>query len=56
MSTFKTHVDVRSDHFPITATEIKKWEGQIIGELLAQHLAEQFNQQQLGIATIHNED
>jgi len=27
MSTFKTHVDVRSDHFPITATEFKKWEG-----------------------------
>ena len=23
MSTFKTHVDVRPDHFPITATEIK---------------------------------
>jgi len=27
MSTFKTHVDVRSDHFAITATELKKWEG-----------------------------
>jgi len=24
MSTFKTHMDVRSDHFPITATEMKK--------------------------------
>jgi len=23
MGTFKTHVDVCSDHFPITATEIK---------------------------------
>lgn len=56
MSTFKTHVDVRSDHFPTTATEIKKWEGQIAGELLAQHLAEQFNQQQLASAAIHNED
>ena len=56
MSTFKTHMDVRSDHFPITATEMKKWEGQITGELLAQHLAEQFNQQQLRIAAIHDED
>lgn len=28
MSTFKTHIDVRSHHFPITATELKKWEGQ----------------------------
>ena len=28
MSTFKTHLDVRPDHFPITATEMKKWEGQ----------------------------
>ena len=28
MGTFKTHMDVRSDHFPITATEMKKWEGQ----------------------------
>lgn len=28
MGTFKKHVDVRSDHFPITATELKKWEGQ----------------------------
>ena len=56
MSIFKIHMDVRSDHFPITAIEMKKWEGQITGELLAQHLAEQFNQQQLGIATIHNED
>jgi len=27
MGTFKKHVDVRSDHFPITATELKKWEG-----------------------------
>ena len=34
----------------------KKWEGQITSELLAQHLAEQFNQQQLEIAAIHNED
>ena len=56
MSTFKTHVDVRSDHFPITAIEMEKWEGQITSELLAQHLAEQFNQQQLEIAAIHNED
>jgi len=24
MSTFKTHVDVRPDHFPITAIEMKK--------------------------------
>ncbi|MEG2301181.1 MAG: hypothetical protein RSC03_11975, partial [Acinetobacter sp.] len=56
MSTFKTHVDVRSDHFPITATELKKWERQITGELLPQHLAKQFNQQQLRIAAIHDED
>lgn len=28
MGTFKTHMDVRSDHFAITATELKKWEGQ----------------------------
>ena len=56
MSTFKTHVDVRSDHFPITAIEMEKWEGQITSELLAQHLAEQFNQQQLASAAIHNED
>ena len=28
MSTFKTHVDVRSDHFPMTAIEMKKWKGQ----------------------------
>ncbi|MEJ5037349.1 hypothetical protein WH285_10420 [Acinetobacter johnsonii] len=52
MSTFKTHVDVGSTHFPITAIEIKNGRG----ELLAQHLAEQFNQQQLAIAAIHNED
>ena len=31
MSTFKTHVDVRSDHFPITVTEMKKWEDKKIG-------------------------
>ena len=31
MSTFKTHMDVRSDHIPITATEMKKWKGQKIG-------------------------
>ncbi|GEK45482.1 hypothetical protein [Acinetobacter johnsonii] len=49
-------MDVRSDHFPITAIEMEKWEGQSTGELLAQHLAEQFNQQQLAIAAIHNED
>ncbi len=56
MSTFKTHVDVRSDHFPITATELKNGKGQITSELLAQHLAEQFNQQQLGITAIYDED
>ena len=56
MSTFKTHVDVRPDHFPITAIEMKKWEEQIFGEFLAQHLAKQLNQQQLEISTIHNED
>ena len=28
MGTFKTHMDVRSDHFPITVTEMKKWEEQ----------------------------
>lgn len=28
MSTFKTHVDVRPDHFPMTAIEMKKWKEQ----------------------------
>jgi len=32
MSTFKTHVDVRSDHFPITATELKNGKGKKIGD------------------------
>ncbi|MGE8542785.1 MAG: hypothetical protein ACN6NS_00510 [Acinetobacter johnsonii] len=53
MRSFKTHVDVHSDHFPMTAIEMKK-NGR--SEFLAQHLAKQFNQQQLEIAAIHDED
>ncbi len=47
-------MDIRSDHLPITATELKKQEGQVSSELFTQHLAKQFNQQQLEIAVIHD--
>ncbi len=33
MDLLKTHVDVRSDNFPLTSAELEKWEGQIGGEL-----------------------
>ena len=47
-------MDIRSDHLPITATELKKQEGQVSSELFTQHLAKQFNQLQLEIAVIHH--
>lgn len=52
----KTHIDVRSDNFPLTKAELEKWDGQIGGELLAQYLSDQFNYYQLPIAGFHDED
>lgn len=56
MDLLKTHVDVRSDNFPLTSAELEKWEGQIGGELLAKFLSEQFGYYDLPIAGYHDED
>lgn len=56
MNLLKMYVDCRSDHFPLTKTELEKWDGQIGGELLAKYLSEQFTNYQLAVSGVHDED
>ncbi|MCU4356732.1 hypothetical protein [Acinetobacter ursingii] len=56
MDSIKTHVEIRSDHFPLTEKELEKWDGQIGGELLAQYLSTKLTEYELPIAGFDDED
>ncbi len=56
MDSIKTHVEIRSDHFPLTEKELEKWDGQISGELLAQYLSTKLTEYELPIAGFDDED